>query len=97
MSSLLLDLRTLPLPGLLKGYLWRANVRFLVEPECGRPSSQVVYERIKGISRSYQYLMIEEDDVLGCGSTGTASPPRSTRGAGAGGFCRRCHRPVPAL
>jgi len=28
-----------------------------------RPTSQVVYERIKGISRSYQYLMIKEDDL----------------------------------
>ena len=53
--------------------------------DIARPTSQVVYERIKGISRSYQYLMIKEDDVLGRGSTGTASPPRSTRGAGAGG------------
>ena len=145
LSSLLLDLRTLPLPGLLKGYLWRANVRFLAwnpnvdgpsknpvlcdgglirtaehvyqqlersfgteawrqtaeekaraisrfsfkfmtNRDIARPTShQVVYERIKGISRSYQYLMIKEDDVLGRGSTGTASPPRSTRGAGAGG------------
>ena len=143
MSSLPLDLRTLPLPGPLKGYQRRVNVHFLAwnpnvdgqsknpvlcdggrirtaehvyqqlersfgteawrqtaeekaraisrfsfkfmtNRDIARPTSQVVYERIKGISRSYQYLMIKEDDVLGRGSTGTASPPRSTRGAGAG-------------
>ena len=135
----------MPLPGLLKGYLWRVNVRFLAwnpnvdgpsknpvlcdggrirtaehvyqqlersfgteawrqtaeekaraisrfsfkfmtSRDIARPTSQVIYVRIKGISRSCQYLMTKEDDVFGRGSTGTASPPRSTRGAGAGGL-----------
>ena len=68
--------------------------------DIARPTSQAVYERIKGISRSYEHLMIKEDDVLGRGSTGTASPPRSARRAGAGGLpavssaCTCCSRPT---
>ena len=62
------------------------SFKFMTTRDIVRPTSQVIYERIKGISRSYQYLMIKEDDVLGRGSTGTASPPRSARRAGAGGL-----------
>ena len=64
----------------------RFSFKFMTTRGIAWPTSQAVYERIKGISRSYQYLMIKEDDVLGRGSTGTASPSRSTRGAGAGGL-----------
>ena len=64
----------------------RFSFKFMTNRDIARPTSQAVYERVKGISRSYQYLMIKEDEVLGRGSTGTASPPRSTRGAGAGGL-----------
>ena len=60
----------------------RFSFKFMTNRDIARPPSQVAYERIKGISRSYQCLMIKEDGVLGRGSTGTASPPRSTRGAG---------------
>ena len=64
----------------------RFSSKFMTTRDIARPTSQVIYERIKGISRSYQYLMIKEGDVLGRGSTGTASPPSSTREAGAGGL-----------
>jgi len=42
----------------------RFSFKFMTTRDIARPTSQVIYERIKGISRSYQYLMIKEGDVL---------------------------------
>ena len=60
LSSLLLDLRTLPLPGLLKGYLWRVNVRFLAwNPNVDGPSKNPVLcdgGRIRTAEHVFQQL-----------------------------------------
>ena len=42
----------------------RFSSKFMTSRDIARPTSQAVYEHIKGISRSYQYLMIKEDGVL---------------------------------